>query len=215
MSCRIPVPPLDALIEPWPAGQVIHVIHEAAFDPESFNAGIDAGGTPRNLTRFAPIRDSAGRVVPYLYGGSSRDCAIFETVFHNVPIDAPDKFMDLDDFANRAHGRIVPKRDLQLVNLTTDGLHRLKIPKAELITSAPIDYLDTARWAEAIHDQFPDVDGLFWMSRLRDRDQALVLFGDRAVAALTGTRMGTALRGNDVLRQAILVLALRVGIDAS
>lgn len=215
MSCRPPGPKLDPLIESWSAGQVIHVIHDAAFDPESFNPGIDAAGTLRNPTRFAPIRDSAGCVVPYLYGGSSLDCAIFETVFHNVPIDAPDKFVDLDDFANRAHGRIVPNRDLQLVNLTTDGLHRLKVPKAELIASAPIDYADTARWAEAIYHQCPDVDGLVWMSRQRDRDQAVMLFGDRAGAALTGTRMGTALRGNDVLRQAILALALRVGIDAS
>ena len=109
----------------------------------------------------------------------------------------------------------MPQRDLRLVNLTTDGLHRLKVPKAELITSAPIDYPDTARWAAAIHHQCRDVDGLFWMSRQRDRDQALILFGDRVGTALTGTRMGTALRGNDVLRQAILSLALRVGIDAS
>ena len=215
MSCRDPAPPLDPLIEPWPAGQVIHVIHDVAYEPASFNPGVDAAGAPCNPTRFAPIRNARGRVVPYLYGGSSRDCAIFETVFHNVPIDAPDKFVDLDDFANRGHGRIVPRRDLQLVNLTTDGLHRLKVPKAELITSAPIDYLDTARWAEAIHRQFADVDGLLWMSRQRDRDEAVMLFGDRAGKALAGTRMGTALRGNDVLRQAILALALRVGIDAS
>ena len=215
MTCRAPRAPLDPLIESWPAGQVIHVIHDAAYAPESFNPGVDALGTLRNPTRFAPIRGAKGRVVPYLYGGSSRDCAIFETVFHNVPIDAPDKFVDLDDFANRAHGRIVPRRDLHLVNLTTDGLHRLKVPKAELITSAPIDYVDTARWAEAIHQQCPDVDGLFWMSRQRDRDQTLMLFGDRAGAVLTGTRMGAALRDNDVLRQAILALALRVGIDAS
>ena len=215
MSCRAPGPKLDPLIEPWPAGQAIHVIHDAAHEPESFNPAIDAAGTLRNPTRFAPIRDARGRVVPYLYGGSSRDCAIFETVFHNVPIDAPDQFVDLDDYANRAHGRIVPRRDLQLANLTTDGLHRLKVPKAELITSAPIDYVDTAHWAEAIHHQCPGVDGLFWMSRQRDRDQAMVLFGDRVGAGLTGTRMGTALRGNDVLRQAILALALRVGIDAS
>jgi hypothetical protein len=202
------------LIELWPAGQVIHVIHDAAFEPGSFNPGVDASGRLRNPTRFAPVRDRAGRVVPYLYGGSSRDCAIFETLFHNLPIDAPAKFVDLDDFANRAHGQIVPDRALQLVNLTTDGLHRLKVPKAELIASAPIDYLDTASWAEAIHHQFPDVDGLLWMSRQRDRDQALMLFGDRCATALTGTRLGTALRTNEVLRQAILTLALRVGIDA-
>lgn len=170
-------------------------------------------GMLRAPTRFAPIQDRKGKVVPYLYGGSSRNCAIFETVFHHVPIDAADKFVDLDAFANRAHGLIEPQRDLKLVNLTTDGLHRLKLPKAELITSAALDYPQTSRWAEAIHHQCPDVDGLMWMSRQRDRDLAFMLFGDRAGAALTGTRMGTALRGNDLLRQAILALALRVGID--
>ena len=215
MTCRAPGPKLDPLIEAWPAGQAIHVIHDASFEPVSFNPGVDSAGVMRNPTRFAPIHDDKGHVVPYLYGGSSRDCAIFETVFHNMPIDEVDKFVDLDAFANRAHGRVEPQRDLKLVNLTTDGLHRLKVPKAELITSAAIDYLDTARWAAAIHRQCPEVDGLMWMSRQRDRDQALVLFGDRVGAALAGTRMGTALRGNDVLRQAILALALRVGIDAS
>ena len=215
MSCRAPRPALDLLIEHWPAGQAIHVIHDAAFEPESFNPGVDAAGALRNPTRFAPIRDRKGRVVSYLYGGSSLDCAIFETVFHNVPVDAPDKFVELDDFTNRAHGCVVPQRDLRLANLTTDGLHRLKVPKAELIASAPIDYLDTARWAEAIHHQHSDVDGLFWMSRQRDRDHALMLFGDRVGKALAGTRIGLALRSNDVLRQAILALALRVGIDVS
>lgn len=215
MTCRAPGPALDPLVELWPAGRVIHVIHDAAFEPDSFNPGVDTAGTLRNPTRFAPIRDRKGRVVPYLYGGSSLDCAIFETVFHNVPIDALDKFVDLNDFANRAHGYVVPRRDLRLANLTTDGLHRLKVPKAELITSAPIDYLDTARWAEAIHHQHPDVDGLLWMSRQRDRDQALTLFGDCAGKVLDGTRIGPALQSNDVLRQSILALALRVGIDAS
>jgi hypothetical protein len=51
--------------------------------------------------------------------------------------------------------------------------------------------------------------------RERDRDQALLLFGDRVGVGLTGTKMGTAQRGNNVLRQAILALALRVGIDAA
>lgn len=214
MTCRAPVPPLDALIDTWPAGRVIHVIHDTAFEPESFNPGVDAAGYLRNPTRFAPIRDPGGNVVPYLYGGSSLECAIFETVFHNVPIDAADKFVDLDNFAQRGHGQLVPGRDLELVDLSTDGLHRLRIPKAELITSAPIDYPDTACWAQALHQQYPQIDGLVWMSRQRDRDQALVLFGDRVGAALAGRRMGGALRVNDRLRQAILSLALRVGIEA-
>ncbi len=132
-----------------------------------------------------------------------------------MPIDAPDKFVGLGDFANRAYGQIVPQRALRLVNLTTDGRHRLKMPKSELITSAPIDYADTAKWAEAFHRQCPGAYGLFWMSCQRDRVQALVLLGDRVGSALTGTRVRGALRVDDALRQAIIALALRVGIEAS
>lgn len=150
MICRVPVPPLDPLFDRWPAGKVIHVIHDTAFAPESFNPGVDAAGQLCKPSRFAPIRNTAGSVVPYLYGGSTLDCAIFETIFHEVPIDAADKFVDLDDFAQRGHGQLVPNRDLKLVDLTSDGLHRLKVPKHELITSPSRDYPLTARWAEAL-----------------------------------------------------------------
>ncbi|MDM0073441.1 RES family NAD+ phosphorylase [Variovorax sp. J2P1-59] len=215
MSCRAPVPPLDALFDRWPADQRIHVIHDTAFSPESFNPGADAAGLLRKPTRFAPIRDAKGRVVPYLYGGATLDCAIFETVFHDVPVDAADKFVDLDYFAQRGHGELVPSRDLRLVDLTSEGLHRLKVPKDELITSPARDYLATAKWAEALHHQFPDADGLVWMSRQRDRDRSVMLFGDRVKGVLSGTRMGGPLARNDTLRQTILAAALRAGIDAA
>lgn len=109
MSCRAPVPPLGPLFHTWPAGQVIHIIHDTAFPPEGFNPGVDQAGKLRKPTRFAPIRDAAGKVVPYLYGGSTLDCAIFEMIFHEVPIDAADKFVDLDNFArhNLSNGRII------------------------------------------------------------------------------------------------------------
>lgn len=215
MSCRAPVSPLDPLFDRWPAGALIHVIHDTAFAPESFNPGVDSAGALRKSTRFAPIRDAKGRVVPYLYGGATLDCAIFETVFHDVPIDAPDKFVALDDFAQRGHGQLVPRRELRLVDLTSEGLHRLKVPKEELIASPARDYVDTARWAEALHRQCKDADGLVWMSRQRDRDRALLLFGDRVKGVLSGTRMGGPLARNDALRQAIVAAALRAGIDAS
>lgn len=54
------------------------------------------------------------------------------------------------------------------------------------------------------------------MSRQRDRDRALVLFGDRvAPGALSGRRIGGPLRHNAALRQVVLGLALRVGIEAA
>ena len=214
MTCRAPKPPLDPLFDRWPAGRVIHVVHDTAFDPESFNPGVDAAGRPRKPTRFAPIRDAKGRVVPYLYGGATLDCAIFETVFHDVPVDAPDKSVDLDDFAQRGHGELLPGRDLRLVDLTSEGLHRLKVPKEELIASPLRDYPDTAQWAQALHRQFPDVDGLLWMSRQRDRDHALVLFGDRLDGVLSGRRVGGPLVRNSTLRDAVLAAALRAGIEA-
>jgi hypothetical protein len=202
------------LFERWPAGRIIHVIHDTAFMPESFNPGVNKAGLPHKPTRFAPIRNAKGQVVPYLYGGSTLDCAIFETVFHAVPIDAPDKFVDLLEFAQRGHGELVPKRDLKLVDLTSEGLHRLKVPKEELIASPSRDYPDTAMWAQTIHRQFADVDGLLWMSRQRDRDHALVLFGDRLKGVLSGQRIGGPLTRNSTLRDAVLAAALRAGIDA-
>ncbi len=214
MSCRAPIPPLDPLFDRWPAGQVIHVIHDTAFAPESFNPGADEAKQLRKQTRFAPTRDAEGRLVPYLYGGSTLNCAIFETVFHEVPIDAPDKFVDLDGFAQHGHGELVPDRDLKLVDLTSEGLHRLKVPKEELITSPSRDYPGTALWAQALHHQFPEVDGLLWMSRKRDRDHALVLFGDRLACVLSGRRIGGPLARNSALREAVLIAALRAGIEA-
>lgn len=214
MTCRAPAPPLDPWFDRWPAGRVIHVIHDTAFAPESFHPGVDAAGRLRKPTRFAPIRDAVDKVVPYLYGGSTLDCAIFETVFHEVPVDAADKFVDLDDFAQRGHGELVPRRELKLVDLTSEGLHRLKVPKHEPITSPSRYYALTARWAEALHRQCAGADGLLWMSRQRDRDHALLLFGDRLDGVLSGSRIGAPLARNPTLRDAVLAAALRAGIDA-
>lgn len=215
MSCRAPAGALDPLIDVWPKGRPIHVIHDTAFAPHSFNPGVDAQGRPRKPTRFAPIVDTDGRTVPYLYGGQSLACAIFETVFHDVPIDAEDKYVDLDTFAQRGHGLLMPTRDLHLADLTTDGLHRLKVPKLELTASAARAYPQTGQWAQALHQQCPQLDGLVWMSRQRDRDLALVLFGDRAGDALTGERIGGPLARNAELREQILIVALRAGIEVS
>lgn len=206
---------LDPIFECWRAGKIIHAPHNVDHVPHDFHPAVDAAGALRKPTRFAPIRDSSGRPVPYLYGGETLDCAIFETVFHDVPIAAPDKYVDLADSAQRAYGHIVPLRDLKLVDLTTDGLHRLKFPKEELIASPASQYVATARWAEALHRQCADADGLLWMSRQRDRDHAVLLFGDRLAGALTGTRVGAALGSNDDLRRAIVTVALRAGIEVS
>lgn len=108
----------------------------------------------------------------------------------------------------------MPNRDLLLVDLTSEGLHRSKVPKEELIASPSRDYASTAMWAQALHRQFPEVDGLLWMSRQRDRDHALVLFGNRLDGVLARRRLGGPLARNSPLRDAVLAAALRAGIEA-
>ena len=59
------------------------------------------------------------------------------------------------------------------------------------------------------------MDGLLWMSRQRDRDHALVLFGDRLDGVLSGRRIGGPLVRNSTLRDAVRAAALRAGIEAA
>lgn len=37
--------------------------------------------------------------------------------------------MDLDGFTQHGYGRVVPNRDLKLVDLTSEGLRRIKVPQ--------------------------------------------------------------------------------------
>jgi hypothetical protein len=216
LSCRAPRLPLDPLIEPWPAGRVIHRVHDTAFAPQAFHPGRDAAGQPCRPSRFAPFEALGGQTVPFLYGGGTLDCVLFETLFHDVPVDATSKFVDLDAWARHGHAELTPQRALRLADLTSEGLHRLQVPKEELITSPARDYAATVRWAQALHQACPDIDGLLWMSRQHDRDAALLLFGDRvAPGDLGARRVGGPLARNGLLRDAVLAAALRAGIEVA
>ena len=41
---------------------------------------------------------------------------------------------------------------------------------------------EAARWAEAIHHQYPEVEGLIWTSNQCDPDTAYLFFGDRVAS---------------------------------
>jgi len=78
---------------------------------------------------------------------------------------------------------ILPKRALSLINLSGKALHKLGIPRAQLLESEAADHPGTRPWAQALHEQFPAVDGLQWVSRQDDEAHALLLFGDRVKKA--------------------------------
>jgi RES domain len=156
-----------------PAGTRFVRVHDPDFDGSAFNPGF---GAP---TRFAPIHRPDGAAIPTLYGGSTLECAVHESLFHDLPHDAPSKFIRLDKVTSRAISYIETTSELVLASLHEPDLNKLGLTRAHLIDTSRADYAVTARWAEAFHHASADVAGLAWTSRRCDPEQAHVLFADR------------------------------------
>ncbi len=187
----VPCPPdhLNApnVVELEP-GQLLHRVHDRAFTGDDFNP---CRGGP---TRFAPIRDTAGRCIPSLYAGLTVESAIYEMLFHDVPLSANRKTVPRGTVENCKHSTLLVRRALRLASLRAPNLMQWGVRRDTLIGSLPTQYGRTALWTKAIHDRFGDVDGLIWTSNRCDPDAALLLFGDRVVAAdllVAGVRAGS------------------------
>lgn len=152
-------------------------IHRARFRPTQFHPGTGADA------RFSPIHSATrGRKsIPTLYTASTLEGALMETVFHDVPTPPIDYILDLE----RLHelelrvSVIRPKRELKLIDLSTKGLQRLGLQRANLVDTPVADYPATRLWAEWLHGIEPRAHGLLWTSRKDDDAKAMVLFGDR------------------------------------
>lgn len=131
------------------------------------------------MGRFHPFQSSRGDLVPTLYGASTLDGALSESIFHNVPVRGSKKFIRRYRLKPLLASTIAPRRDLKLIQLHGFGLDRLGLNRAELIDSRIRQYPRTAAWAAVLHARREDADGLIWMSRKHDTSLALVLFGDR------------------------------------
>lgn len=155
-------------------GTEVHRVHDERFAPASFNPN-----TGSSLSRFAPVR-RLGAPVPTLYAATSFECAVHETVFHDVSHDAPDRTIPFSRLAPLRHSILAASEELVLATLFEPDLNAWGISRRDLIDTLPDRYAETARWAEAIHAAQPDIDGLVWTSRRCDPDGSMVFFGDRA-----------------------------------
>lgn len=156
-----------------PAGSVLHRVHHRDFEATSFNPG---RGRP---TRFAPMVRSDGSFVPTAYAAGNFECAVHETVFHEVQHNAARKTVPLKDIEQLAYGRVTTTRALTLATLHEPDLNAWGQTRADLIDTFASQYPRTVLWALAIHDQWGDIDGLAWTSKRCDPHQAFVLFGER------------------------------------
>lgn len=182
MSRSVPTPPPPSTLRPleyvWHAGDVIVRAHSVIFGATQFNPNHD----PKQRGRFHPIYTPTGASVPTLYGASAVDGALAESVFRHVPIRGRWRRIRESSLVDKLLSYLRPRRDLVLAQLSGVGLRRLKLRRSEIIEPEAVDYVRTARWAEAIYGCKKKFDGLVWTSRLDDTCLALVLFGTRVAS---------------------------------
>lgn len=123
-------------------------------------------------TRFAFFGDPQ---VPVLYGASTEEAAVSETLLHDIP--AVGGTLKPAQYRNKVMGLVRPSRDLRLARYMGTGLRRLGVTQNQLTDTPVSHYPRTNRWAQAAHTN--GFDGVAWMSKKCNDAEAYVLFGDR------------------------------------
>ena len=209
-SSRTPAPPdkLHTMCTTLAKGVVLHRVHQSRYQADQFNSDT------RGNARFSPIRDDHGTPIPTLYGGTTVECALMETVFHDVPHTAGFKSFDKGRLVERVYSTVQIEQPLQLVDLTSVPLRKLGVTRKQLIDTEKDQYPATRKWAEAIHRQCPQAQGLSWVSRQDDSARAVVLFGDRIPdGALRANGNSRSLLDDGDTYDVVLDLADRIGVN--
>ena len=204
-----PAPPATLHVTPWAlaATKTLHRIHQDSYKAAEFNPGI------KGNARFSPIRNAKGDPIPTIYAAVTFDAAAMESVFHDVPHAPGFKQFDKRKLEGQVHSTVTVARDLKLADLGSVALRKLGVPRKQLIDTEKDQYPATRRWAEAIHAQHPDIQGLSWISRQDDGARAVMLFGDRIpIGTLRALAPSTSLLADDKSYGQLLDLAERVGV---
>lgn len=165
--------PLNITLETLEAGTALHRVHKEEYAADQFNPGV------RGNARFSPIKDEKGDAVPTMYAGETVDCALMETIFHDVPHTPGLKTLGKRKLNGQVHSILTVQKDICVASLTSIPLRRMGIRKSDLIETEKDRYPETREVAESIRNQHPDVQGLVWVSKQDDKALAYVLFGDR------------------------------------
>ena len=202
-----PATELDATIISWGNGRRMHRIHDFIYPGNGFNP------SRRGNARFSPLLDSDGKIVPTLYAGTSLDCALMETIFHDVPFAVGFKPLSMKKMAGKVHTVFTPNVDLKLIDLSTIALRRLGVDRTHLIDTTKRHYPETRKWADRFYSQYGKVQGLRWTSRQDDNAHAVVLFGTRVkLANLVVAGPSSPLLTGDLASSAVINLAIRLGV---
>lgn len=172
----VPSPPaaLDCNVHGLAPDTVLHRIHDQRFGATAFNPGFGS-------SRFAPL-DSGGTQVPTAYAATSLECAMYESIFHEIEPGAAFKSIRWSALVPIKYSQVKLNRELRLAQLFSADLMKWGLERSQLIDTPKSTYPDTRAWSAAIHASDPKLDGMVWTSRKFDQEKALVLFGDRVGA---------------------------------
>ena len=204
---RVPAPPVPLKCNNCvlPRGTILHRIHDRQFGSLTFNPGL-------GNSRFAPFSVS-GTSIPTAYFATSLDCAIFETLFHEIEPDAPFKFVRWSAIERLICSEITLETDVQLASLFSADLLKWGIARNQLIDTPKSTYRQTRAWSPALHGAPGAPAGMIWTSRKFDEEKALILFGDRIPVNALSTARSSAIVSDPALLGAVQQLAKRAGID--
>lgn len=180
-----------------PAGAVLHRIHLDKYGPCQFN------NTSLGNARFSPIKNTDGAIIPTIYAGQTLDCALMETIFHDVPAAEEFKTIASSRLEKQLHSELLINTDLTLLDLSTVSLTKLGLKRTQIIDTEADLYPRTRQLAESFHANYTDIQGLVWTSRKHDSYRAYLFFQDRIKAtdlqsngqskSLTEDRIGAVL----------------------
>ena len=188
-------------------GTLLHRIHHKQYMANQFNPGL------RGNARFSPIKDATGDPIPTIYAGMTKNCAMMETIFHDVPFAPGFKTYDKSKLEGQVHSTLEVLKELELVDLASVALRKLGISRKQLIDTEKDRYLTTRQWAEKLYQQCPTAQGLVWVSRQDDTARAMVLFGDRIPPqSLTQTTESLSLINDAVTYDDVLELAYQLDV---
>ncbi len=173
-----PAGKLNVTVTAWGENQTVYRVHSQVYDALEFNT------TDRGDARFSPLISAVGSVIPTLYAGSTLDCALMETVFHDVPFArGPKLHSKAKHLSGKVRSSLKLTRNVPLINLTAIPLRKLGISPSDLILTDSSHYAETRSWALALHERCEEAQGLLWTSRQDDTATAVMLFGDRLLSS--------------------------------
>jgi hypothetical protein len=153
---------LDRLVR-LAKGVIVHRIHPSTYSP--VGGVILFNDSDHGDARFSPLRDVTSAVIPTIYAGTTTECSLMESVFHDVPLGIGPTNLDPARLNSLVRSEIQVIEELLLIDLTSVGLRFFGLKNTQLIDTDAADYKLTRSWAEVLYDRNPEAQGLYFKAR--------------------------------------------------